>query len=96
MEEAEFSITHVGLILVIFMPELALTNSLLMKRPVGSVILRPLGAVSSTFKSAILENLGRVVENTRTVGLWKRYREEEAKETGLEEKRRDFAKDPNM
>jgi hypothetical protein len=33
---------------VIFWPELDLTNSLLMKRPVGKVIFVPLGAVRST------------------------------------------------
>src|ERR1700744_6389834 len=57
--------TYVGLMLVIFSPELDLTNSLLIKRPVGNVILRPLGAVSSTFKSVILKEFRRVLENSR-------------------------------
>lgn len=47
--------THEGLMLVILSPELDLTNSLLIKRPVGRVIFFPLGAVNSTLRSAILE-----------------------------------------
>jgi hypothetical protein len=57
--------TYVGLMLVIFSPELDLTNSLLMKSPVGNVILRPLGAVSSTFRSAMLKDLDRADEDCR-------------------------------
>lgn len=40
--------TYLGLTLVIFSPELDLTNSLLMNKPVGKVIFVPLGAVKST------------------------------------------------
>lgn len=52
--------------LVIFCPELALTNSLLMKRPVGRVIFLPLGAVRSTLRSAIVD---RLEEKNRT-SVW--------------------------
>lgn len=42
-----------------------------MKRPVGRVIFRPLGAVRSTFKSAILENRGYVLEmNRNATSVW--------------------------
>lgn len=46
--------TYVGLIEVIFAPLLLFTHSLLIKRPVGWIYFRPLGAVSSTDKSDIL------------------------------------------
>ena len=46
---------YVGLMLVIFWPPVALTNSLLMNRPVGRVIFLPFGAVRSTLRSVILE-----------------------------------------
>ena len=46
--------THVGFILVIVSPECALTNSLFMNSPVGCVYLRPLGAVSSIWRSDIV------------------------------------------
>ena len=46
--------TYVGFMLVIFSPDFAATHSLLMKRPVGWVYLRPLGAVSSTARSDML------------------------------------------
>jgi hypothetical protein len=69
-EDTNNGITHVGLILVIFSLELDLTNSLLINRPVGKVILRPLGAVSSTFRSAMLESIGREVESGRGVEQW--------------------------
>jgi len=49
--------THEGFMLVILSPELDLTNSLLIKRPVGRVIFLPLGAVRSTLRSDILERL---------------------------------------
>lgn len=39
--------SSLGFMLVIFSPDFDLTNSLLMKRPVGWVYLWPLGAVSS-------------------------------------------------
>lgn len=39
---------YVGLMLVILSPELDLTNSLLMKRPIGCLYSRPLGAFSWT------------------------------------------------
>ena len=40
-----------GLMLVIFSPEEDLTNSLLMKRPIGCLYSRPLGALSSMTRS---------------------------------------------
>ena len=43
--------SYLGLMLSIFSPELDLTNSLLMKRPIGCSYLRPLGAVSETKRS---------------------------------------------
>lgn len=46
---------YVGLILVIFSPELDFTNSLLMKIPVGNVIFLPLGALRSIERSDILD-----------------------------------------
>lgn len=46
---------HLGLILVILAPELDFTNSLLMNKPVGKVILVPLGAVSSTWRSDMVD-----------------------------------------
>jgi hypothetical protein len=49
--------TNEGLILVIFSPELPLTHSLLMKRPVGWMYFRPFGAVSSTVRSDIVDML---------------------------------------
>jgi hypothetical protein len=61
-EYLDEKISDVGFMLVILSPELDLTNSLLIKRPVGRVILRPLGAVSSTLRSAMLKSNGRVVE----------------------------------
>lgn len=45
---------HVGLMLSIFSPDLDLTNSLLMKRPMGCSYLRPLGAVRVTVRSDIV------------------------------------------
>jgi hypothetical protein len=77
--------------LVILSPELDLTNSLLMKSPVGNVILRPLGAVSSTFRSAMLSNIGRVVENSRTARYLQGF-----KEVDLKERNNDPADDFNM
>ena len=44
-----------GLMEVILSPELDLTNSLLINKPVGRVIFLPLGAVNSTLRSAIVE-----------------------------------------
>ena len=46
---------YVGLILVIFSPDLGFTNSLLIKMPVGWMYLRPLGAVSSIERSDMVE-----------------------------------------
>ena len=43
-----------GFMLVIFSPFLDLTHSLLMKRPIGCLYLRPLGAVSSISRSDML------------------------------------------
>lgn len=45
--------TYVGSMLVIFSPDFDLTNSLLMKIPIGCLYFRPLGAVSSTVRSDI-------------------------------------------
>ena len=47
--------SYVGLILVNFSSFFDLTNSLLMKIPVGCLYLRPLGAVSSTKRSDMIE-----------------------------------------
>lgn len=47
-------VTNVGFMLVIFSPALDLTNSLLMKIPVGRVNFLPLGAVRSIASSDIL------------------------------------------
>ena len=54
---------YVGLMLVIFWPPVALTNSLLMNRPVGRVIFLPFGAVRSTLRSGILEAV--IIETQR-------------------------------
>ena len=50
-------IACVGFIEVTFWPPVALTNSLLMKRPVGSVIFFPLGAVRLILRSVMLKDL---------------------------------------
>lgn len=50
----EGGVSYVGFIEVIFSPDLDLTNSLLMKRPMGCVYLRPLGAVSSMLRSVMM------------------------------------------
>ena len=47
-------VTDVGLMLVILSPDFDLTNSLLMKMPVGSAIFLPLGAVRSIVRLDIL------------------------------------------
>lgn len=60
--------THVGLIDVIVWPPVALTNSLLMKRPVGKVIFLPFGAVRSTLRSAMMR-LQFVDENRRLLEM---------------------------
>jgi hypothetical protein len=52
--------THAGSIEVI-VPPLPLTNSLLMKRPVGWVYFKPLGAVISTERSDIVKGEELVV-----------------------------------
>ena len=49
--------TNVGFMLVIFWPPVALTNSLLMNRPVFKVIFLPFGAVRLTVRSDILRFL---------------------------------------
>ena len=46
--------THVGLMLVIFSPDLDLTNSLFMKRPTGCLYSRPLGALRCTNRSEVM------------------------------------------
>lgn len=43
--DGEEGLLYVGFMLSIFLPALEATNSLLMKRPMGWVYLRPLGAV---------------------------------------------------
>ena len=60
-------LTCVGFMLVIISPDFALTHSLLMKRPVGCVYLRPLGAVSSTARS---DMLGLEVVDSLLAGTW--------------------------
>lgn len=55
LEDSLIESSYVGLMLVIFWPPVALTNSLLMNRPVGKVIFLPFGAVRSTLRFAILE-----------------------------------------
>ena len=45
---------YVGLMLVILLPDLDFTNSLLMKRPVGCRYFSPLGAVSSIERSVMI------------------------------------------
>lgn len=45
---------YVGFMLSIFSPALEVTNSLLMKRPMGWVYLRPLGAVRVTERSDMM------------------------------------------
>lgn len=52
--------THAGSIEVI-VPPLPLTNSLLIKRPVGWVYFKPLGAVISTERSDIVKGWELVV-----------------------------------
>lgn len=47
-------VSYVGFIEVIFPPDLDLTNSLLMNRPMGCVYLRPLGAVRSMLRSVMI------------------------------------------
>ena len=46
---------NVGFMLVIFPPFLDATHSLLMKRPMGCLYLRPFGAVSSISRSDMLD-----------------------------------------
>ena len=83
--------------LVILSPELDLTNSLLMKRPVGNVIFFPLGAVSSTFKSAILENLVCEVVNGRSaVILYGAGLTQHIEENGCEERNNGLFKSFNI
>lgn len=45
---------HVGLMLVIFSPDFDLTNSLFMKRPIGCLYSRPLGALRLINKSEVI------------------------------------------
>lgn len=51
--------TYAGSIDVMVCPDLAFTNSLLIKRPVGCVYLTPLGAVSSTAEALIVGSVMR-------------------------------------
>ena len=46
--------THVGLMLVILSPDLDLTNSLFMKRPIGCLYSRPLGALRLIYRSELM------------------------------------------
>ena len=46
--------THVGLMLVIFSPDLDLTNSLFMKSPMGCLYSRPLGALRLMKSSEVM------------------------------------------
>ena len=72
---------YVGLMLVIFWPDLALINSLLMKIPVGSSNLSPFGAVRCTDRSDMVEVVDtkyRRIGRTRREevgGLWKKWNE---------------------
>jgi hypothetical protein len=53
-----------GLMVVILFPDFDDTNSLLMNNPSGCLYLRPLGAVSSTARSAILLEKFRTAQGT--------------------------------
>jgi len=52
--DGEEGLLYVGFMLSIFLPALEATNSLLMKRPIGWVYLRPLGAVRVTERSDMM------------------------------------------
>ena len=56
---------HVGLILVIFSPDLDLTNSLFIKRPIGCLYSRPLGALRLRNRSEVM--LGQNLEGMSIV-----------------------------
>ena len=85
--------SYVGLMLVIFWPPVAFTNSLLMNRPVGKVIFLPFGAVRSTLRSVILKAVdletqrwkgGLVIEaapKARESRVWKGLKRAEASTT---------------
>ena len=45
---------HVGFMLVIFSPDLDLTNSLFIKRPIGCLYSRPLGALRLRKRSEVI------------------------------------------
>ena len=51
---------HVGLMLVILSPDFDLTNSLSMKRPIGCLYSRPLGALRLMNRSEVI--LGQKVK----------------------------------
>ena len=55
---------HVGLILIIFSPDLDLTKSLFMKRPTGCLNSRPLGALRLIKRSEVMlcQNLKEMSE----------------------------------
>jgi hypothetical protein len=55
--------SYLGLMLVILAPELDLTNSLLMKSPVGSLMEVPFGAVSWTVRSDMVVAVGGEIHN---------------------------------
>lgn len=54
---------YAGLTLVIFVPELEATNSLLMKRPVGNVMSRPFGALSCVWRAMLCIYRGRKMKS---------------------------------
>ena len=54
MNDAALEESHVGLILVIFSPDLDLTNSLFMKSPIGCLYSRPLGALRLMNRSELM------------------------------------------
>ena len=45
---------HVGLMLIILSPDFDLTNSLFMKRPIGCLYSRPLGALRLMNRSEVI------------------------------------------
>ena len=54
---------HVGLMLVILSPDFDLTNSLFMKRPIGCLYSRPLGALRLMNRSEVI--MGQKVKRSK-------------------------------
>lgn len=79
------AIAYVGFMLVTLAPDEALTNSLLMKRPVGRVNFLPLGAVRSTLRSAMAES--RRIERSRVGAVLQVKGTEDRDARGLEKDR---------